>query len=360
MNGPNQLLVVGTGRCGSTLLSGMLRAHPEVLSVSELFAFVTDLGNVIPRAFPRLPIDGEAFWRILATPYPRQNLLLRHGLRMDEVIYPFGQGRFRGGELPAIQMATLPHLSDDPDALFDALASAMRSRPTAPIGAHFQALFAWLAEHAPRRRPARAWAERSGGSLRIVGRLLEVFPDARVLHIVRDGRDTAISMSRHIGFRMALVGFQLLEFLGLDPFEDEDRSEVDDLPDELVRLLPENFDAEGFWGYDIAPSLCGHYWSGEIKRGLEVLDGLPAGRVATIRYESILEDPRAAVERLGELLAPAEADPEWALRAAAMVGRGRSSWRALPAADRRELEDACAPGFAALAARGITWSDAPA
>jgi hypothetical protein len=40
------------------------------------------------------------------------------------------------------------------------------------------------------------------------------------------------------------------------------------------------------------------------------------------------------------------------------VASGRSAWRSLPAAERRELEDACAPGFAALAEHGLRWSDA--
>ena len=30
--------VVGTGRCGSTLLSRLLREHPDVLSMSEFFS----------------------------------------------------------------------------------------------------------------------------------------------------------------------------------------------------------------------------------------------------------------------------------------------------------------------------------
>ena len=34
--------VVGTGRCGSTMLSNMLREHPKVLSISEFFGFVRE------------------------------------------------------------------------------------------------------------------------------------------------------------------------------------------------------------------------------------------------------------------------------------------------------------------------------
>jgi hypothetical protein len=352
---PSPVLVVGTGRCGSTLVSAMMRAHPEVLSVSELFSFVTDLGSLIPRAFAAEPVSGAAFWQVVAACHPRGNQLLRHGLRMDEVIYPFERGRFRpDAGVPAVLMTTLPHLDDDPDARFDELATAMTARAPAPMAEHYRGLF----EHLGRHYGRRTWVERSGGTLRIVHRLVDAFPEARFVHLVRDGRDTAISMSRHHGFRMALVGFQLLEMLGVDPWESGDRREAGDLADDLAALLPERFTAEAFTRYDISPSLCGHYWSGEIRRGLAVLAALPAERVITLRYEDLLADPHTSVTRLGEALGLGEVDPQWRRTAVAMVASGRSAWRSLPAPERRELEDACAPGFAALAEHGLRWPEA--
>lgn len=350
MSRPDPVIVVGTGRCGSTLVSAMLRAHPEVLSVSELFSFVTDLGGSIPRAFAAGPVSGAAFWREMAACHPRESLLLRHGLRMDEVLYREGRHRLVDG-VPAILLTTLPHLDDDADALFDELAAVMCARPPASMATHYRDMFA----HLMHRYDRRTWVERSGGTLRIVERLIRAFPEARIVHLVRDGRDTAISMSRHHGFRMALVGFQLLEMLGVDPWESDDRSEAGDLDDELAALLPERFTAEAFLDYDISPALCGHYWSGEIRRGLAVLATLPADRVLTLRYEDLLEDPHASVTRLGAMLGLGEVDPAWRRRAAALVGKGRSAWRSLPDAERRELADACAPGFAALAGQGLVW-----
>ncbi len=108
--------------------------------------------------------------------------------------------------------------------------------------------------------------ERSRGSIRSVPRLRELFPDARFVHIVRDGRDCAVSMSAHLGFRMAFVSLSLIGALGYDPYETSDRTGAEDLPDDLFRLLPEHFDAEVFRDYEIAPSVYGHYWSGEIER----------------------------------------------------------------------------------------------
>lgn len=346
------LIVVGTGRNGSTLLSRMFRFHPEVLSVSELFSFITDLGAKIPQAFPREPVSGAAFWRVVAGRHPRQNLLLRHGLHMDEVLFPSRGAPVPSDGVPALLLTTLPHLSDEPESLLDALESALAARPPAPVADHYRALFDALGQRFGRR----TWVERSGGTLRIVGRLVETFPEARILHLVRDGRNTAISMSQHVGFRMALVCFSLLELLGVDPFDDDDRSEADDLPDALAALLPEHFDARAFWDYDISPSLCGHYWSGEIREGLAILSTLPRERLMTLRYEDLLAAPATAVAQIAEFLQPGRPDAAWIPRAAALVGRGRSNWRTLPPRARDELDRACAPGFVALAEHGIHYA----
>lgn len=84
-----QVFVIGTGRCGSTLLSNMLRLHPNMLSLSELFSFISDLGCDVSRAFPDGLVSGEQVWDILAAHLPRQNLMLKHDVAMPEVLYPW-------------------------------------------------------------------------------------------------------------------------------------------------------------------------------------------------------------------------------------------------------------------------------
>jgi putative sulfotransferase len=250
-------------------------------------------------------------------------------------------------------LTTLPHLSEQPWALFDALERLFAARGPASAGDHYRAMFELLCNRLERR----TWVERSGGTLRIIARLIDTFPEARFVHLVRDGRNTALSMSRHIGFRMALICFQLLELLGVDPFEELDRSEIDDLSDELVALLPEHFSAEAFWAYDLSPTLCGHYWSGEIRDGLASLATLAPERLLTLRYEQLLAAPTDTLTQLSQFLDLGPPDRAWIERAAAMVGHGRSDWKQLPAATRDELAHACAPGFEALRAWGIAYLD---
>jgi hypothetical protein len=347
------VLLVGTGRCGSTLLSELLRMHPTALSISELFSFLTDLGMRIAQAFPEGPISAEDYLALLTTAQPRQRLLLQHGLQMPEVIYPWSRGRFTPDDLPPLQQALLPHLDDqDPDALYDALCAALRRRPPATVADHHRAMFTWLQERFGRR----TWVERSGGSLRIVHRLLAAFPEARVLHLVRDGRNTALSMSRHIGFRMAIIAGQQAELLGVDPFESDDRTEEGDLLDELADLLPERFTRAAFDRFDLSPVVCAHYWSGEVAHGVTQLRELPAERLLTMRYEDLLEAPAEAVRRLGGFVDAEGSTEAWVTAAAARVGVGRSDWQALPPRLRDELEEACRPGFEALAEIGLRWS----
>jgi putative sulfotransferase len=241
--------IVGTGRCGSTMLSDVLARHPDILSVSEFFTLVTDLGGRIEATFPDGDIDARAVHAIVCGAHPKQSLMHRHDVAMSEVLYRPG-ARF-GADVPAILQTTLPHLSAEPEALFDEVSAFILAQPPAPIGQHYTRLFTWLAARLGKQR----WVERSGGSLRIVRRLLDAFPDARFVHIVRDGRTTAMSMSKHHGFRMALVALQLTEILGCDPFESADRSWLADVPDELVPFLPEAFDAEAFRRYETLRSL---------------------------------------------------------------------------------------------------------
>ncbi len=343
------VLVLGTGRCGSTLLSEILRDHPTILSVSELIAFVTDLGSRIPEVLPRGEVDGATFWSWLARPQPLQSVLLTHGLRMKEVIYPFERGRFSPDALPPILQATLPHLApDDPDALFDALAAEVLSWPSATAADQYRRLFVWLCQRLRRR----VWAERSGGGLRVAPRLISAFPEAKVIHLVRDGRNTALSMASHIGFRMAFIHAQLVELLGVDPFRDTNRRDEEDLSDELAALLPERFSRRAFEDFDLSPVVCGHYWSGEITLGLQALKAVPPERLLTLWYEDLSADPKATLSRLGRFLED-EVDPVWLEAAAARVGRGTSAWERLPAREAAELDEACRPGFAALAAAGV-------
>lgn len=352
----HQVFVIGTGRCGSTLVSNLLRLHPQVTSISECLSFVTDLGCQVGATFPAGSVDGSWLWDRVATPWPRQNLMVRHDVAMEEVLYPFRDGSHRFSAetgIPALSQVTLPHLTDHPDEWLDSLAAEVRQFAPAPVGVQFGRLFDLLMK----QTGGSVWAERSGGSLRIAHRLLEHFPRARFVHIVRDGRDVALSMSRHRGFKMVFACFQLLETLGVDPFVSSDRRWEEDMADDLAALLPERFTREAFLNFATPPPLCGHYWSGEIREGLSVLDGLSADRLLTLRYEDFLDRPHDTIGQLvGFVLQKgAKESSSFVEHAATLVRKPSASWQSLDERTRTQLALACKPGMDALAERGFVW-----
>ena len=185
------VFIVSTGRCGSTMLSNMVRLHPNMLSVSEFFV------HVATGAFRDKKVSGRAAYRRLNKPGLIVRTLLKHGLQPDEILYTYGhEARYAPEETPPILCTTLPHLTDDYEQLWDELGPLVRARGKDTICSHYRFLFEWLAE----RFGKRVWLERSGGSLLLTPELARHFPDARFVHIYRDGRDTAMSIVRAQSF----------------------------------------------------------------------------------------------------------------------------------------------------------------
>src|SRR5438132_6698191 len=204
--GSRPMFVVSSGRCGSTLVSNMLNLHPQVLSLSEFIIMLMPGGFVDGPA----PIHGPQFWAMLSTPRKRMSLMYRHGIVFDEVLYRPGPGRRFTADtgVPPILLTALPHLTDNPEALYDDIHDFVIRQGAYPLTYHYRRLFDWLRERFGRK----VWVERSGSSMGNLAELLRHFPDARFIHLFRDGRECAISMSKHSAFRLAMVSGELMKY----------------------------------------------------------------------------------------------------------------------------------------------------
>jgi putative sulfotransferase len=129
-----------------------------------VFSFATDLGGRIAESFPEGPIDGPWFWRIVAGAHPKISMLLRHGLAMDEVLYRPGKRFPVEAGVPALLHTALPHLSNAPEQMYDALAAVVAEWPWAPVARHYRALFDLLAASTGRTAGSSAPAARCGSS----------------------------------------------------------------------------------------------------------------------------------------------------------------------------------------------------
>lgn len=328
--------VVGTGRSGSTALSQILNRHPQILSINELLTSVGD------RAFPAGILTGDQFWDVLSTPNPLLDALVRGGAHMPELIYPTERGRYssRTTGVPAICLTVLPHLTAEPDAAFDELGADIRKWPARTAPDHYRELFSNLRS----RFGGQVTVERSGHSLEWIPRLRENFPEARFIHMHRDGADVALSMSRHAGFRLVYSLREVLRRTGAVSLAQVTPTQFASLPPELSGLFSRRLDHSTLMGRDIPVARFGEMWSELIREGSAELAMLPPGAWTTLRYEDLLRRPHRELSRIAAFLS-VSAPSDWLDWAGASLHRDRQGRaRQLARAELAALEAACRPG----------------
>ena len=332
------VLVLSTGRCGSTMISDVLNRHPRVLSLSEFFS-TTGLAP-----FRRRRPSGARMWRIYSRPGNRIHLLQG---QFQELLYPVDDpaSRFGRDNAPPIMCVTLPHITPDYEALFDELADLVPQWPHQPAGAHYRQLFGWLLQRFGRD----VWVERSGGTLLQAARLLTEFPEARVIHIYRDGRDTAISMSRHHPFRVIVATLRAQQRWGIDALRSNaPGNRWDRLSPWLVPVSNALFPPRRLPFDQLELADFGRFWSRMIARGQVQFQRLPPDRFLAVKFEDVAAEPEKGLRRIIRFIAPELEDEGWLRAAVAAVRRAQSRYATLPAAQLAPLTEACRPGLELL------------
>lgn len=324
--------VVGTGRCGSTLLSKMLAENSTVLSLFEFFSGIDQFFR-----FRTDPVSGNELASRLEEDHPMLTMVLRRGYEVPEVAYPFGAATARlerTDPIPWTLAIAVSRVSDDPDRLFAEMLEQARAQPVQPLAVHYPELLGWLT----RRTGKRLWIERSGTSMDFATELKTFFPGARFVHIHRDGYETALSMREYSVLRLAvpvmngLLGPVEYSHDGLVAFERENAAAIDET---LASRPP--------------VELYGRYWSGQVEDGLRALDTLDPDDVFEVRFEDLVTAPRAILEPMSDFFELPEQDSGWIDRACDLV-RGVPPLRFGDLGDdeQQRLAEACAPGMQAL------------
>jgi hypothetical protein len=312
----------------------MIGEHPGVLSVFEFFT-----GLDMTKRFSHEPVDGEALASLISQEHPFVTMVIRRGHKVEEITYPFSaSSRYqRDDALPWILVSALPRLSDDPDTLFDEVVAFAASLPRQHLTLHYRQLFEWLA----RRLSRSCWIERSGSSIDYLASLHEFFPEARFLHIHRDGHEASLSMREHAAYRLAIsLLYQLPadETPAIADLRSIDTPAAPEANDPISQLLASRPPVEYF----------GRYWTQELLHGFRALTKLNAGQYAEVRFEDLVSQPQETMRAIAEFF-ELESDGGWIERAAALVrGVPPTRFDTLPHDEQERLAEACRPGMTLL------------
>lgn len=333
------VFIVGTGRCGSTLMSNLINMHPDILSLSEVFVSFANEG------FVKKTLDGERFWQMLTDTAPILRKVINPERSPVEFTYEFTpESPWTIDDLPACLFMTLPHYSDTPDALYREMEPVIRARPKAPLGEQYQFWFDWMTEQDNKSM----WIERSGNSITMVESLHKHFPDAKFVHIHRDGRETAMSIRNFMPLRMFLHMWTRLKLVGVDllkpPFRYSDSRLISTFSRQFISMIP----VEHYLDKVPEAAAAGKFWSAMIQQGLKELAGVPQENVHTMTYTDLVERPHETLETFINFAAPGLDHSNWLEQASKVPKASKPKWQELPAADQEKLEAACAPGMKLL------------
>lgn len=333
------VFIVGTGRCGSTLMSNLINMHPDILSLSEVFVSFANEG------FIHKELDGEKFWQLLTDTAPVLRKVINPDRSPVEFTYEFtDDSPWTIEDLPACLFMTLPHFSDDPNALFRKMEPVMRARPRASLGEQYQFWFDWMATQDNKK----IWIERSGNSITMVESLQKHFPDAKFVHIHRDGRETAMSIRNFMPLRMFLHMWTRLRRFGVDllkpPFRYSDSKLISIFSRRFISMVP----VEKYLDTVPDAAMAGKFWSAMIEHGLKELSNVPPENLHTMTYTDLVERPRETLETFINFAAPGLDHKAWLEKASKIPKASAPKWKALPADELARLEKACAPGMKLL------------
>jgi hypothetical protein len=224
-SGYPKLFVVGCPRSGTSWIRDILQLHPRVVSGWESHAYPS-VYEALRDADPRRADAG-------------QGLLAR--VRREHDAGAVGLSRYIGA---------------DPLArLLDAALARWRSEPTWT----YANAAAWLVRAVFDRyftliggRPQDLFVEKTPLHVRFAEEILRDFPEARLVHVLRDGRDVCVSMQ--------------MRALGADWSPADRRTQIE-------------------------------LWRDSVERGLQVLERHPE-RTLGLRYEDVKADPEREIARL--------------------------------------------------------------
>lgn len=313
------IFIVSTGRCGSTLVSNILRTHPDILSISEFWPSRINLDEL----FSEKIMSGKEYWDLLSVPMAPDIYKIALDRKISQV------PKHTLHEKNYMRRIALPLLVKDYNKLFEEIKQYVADIPEAKPAEIILKMFDFIR----RRLNKKVWIERTGASLDFLPNWKKMWPCMKVIHIYRDGRDCAISMSKHHAFRLQIMRREICKLATFYKF---------------VQIPPEQINLEEFYANKIPLEKFGELWNIMIMKGLDELSEIPFERRLDFSYENLTENPETVLRELIDFIDPSINSDEWIRSQTISIHKGCSNWKSLEQIEQVKLADICREGLIRL------------
>lgn len=216
------IFVGGTGRSGTTVAGRLLNVHPQLsLTRPRELRFVSSVYGV-----------AEAYWSATQGPIPRikRTPPRNPAKRMWRVVFPYKpQPKHVTPEMVVQYLWTHWYERRKPSGVISGLNLALSREELQAAADDYIASFAadpYVASRAfvatvlrqqMAGREGLRWVDTTPANARAADRVLALFPDAKIVHMMRDGRDVAASFSsKKFGPTNFMVGLEAWRMRMLD------------------------------------------------------------------------------------------------------------------------------------------------
>jgi hypothetical protein len=243
LKGP--VFICGTGRCGTSWLHSILREHSHIYTTRWEGRFIVTPGGLFDVQRELLSLPGIArFRQSLLGPWFRKT-------------YRAGTPReYEGGLFADFDYEELREFVDKFEQHLQAgIDEAMRS------------LIRGVFEAGMQKTGKTRWMEKTPRSVIYMKDLHRLFPDAQFLHIIRDGRDVAVSIVENFW-------------------------PIGENPSENVSFRELTRDVKN----------AARYWDYFVKVGLTAATELPPGTCLEVIYEELMSRPEQTLRKICEFI----------------------------------------------------------
>lgn len=309
--------ILGTGRCGSTILSRMIDLHPKVAVLSELFVamdFIKKYGERV--------VAGDELASILDCGLASTGEMkhIAAHLATPEIAFDMASApitvspeNYRDGVLPDMILLPLANLFEDPVPIFDELINYASEQAPRLLSEQYLILFNWMTQRAGKI----IWIERSGGSIAHLPEFIELFPQGKFLHLHRNPLDASLSMQNHHHFRLRAFkhyGLKTKEGIAWSDLDDSDINSSTPMSPKLKSIFDHPVPLEYFL----------QDWSDSILRGMKEIKSLAPEQYSEITFEQIMAEPQAALQQVVEFFS-LPSDDQWIEEACGLLKEGQAA-----------------------------------